>query len=64
MHNHSRQKLAGYQADADRIKDVIDQKRVDVRRGYLTLRKGILMEQARLSWCDEAIIMLEQDLAD
>ena len=55
------QKLAGYQADADRIKDVIDQMGVDDRRGYLTLRKGILMEQARLSWCDEAIMMLEQE---
>jgi DNA-binding PadR family transcriptional regulator len=57
-----RQKLAGYQLDADRVKDTIGQQNIENRRGYLTLRRGILMEQARLSWCDEAIMMLEEDL--
>ena len=64
MQQDHQQKLASYQADADKVKGVIDQQGIEVRRGYLTLRKGILMEQARLSWCDEAIMMLEQDLAD
>jgi PadR family transcriptional regulator AphA len=57
------QKLVSYQVDADKIKTVIDQQDIEARRVYLTLRRGMLMEQARLSWCDEAIIMLEQDLA-
>jgi PadR family transcriptional regulator AphA len=56
-------KLVSYQADAYKVTDIIGKQDIEARRGYLTLRRGILMEQARLSWCDEAIIMLEQDLA-
>lgn len=62
MQQGHRQKLKQYQTDAGKIKAVIDQQDIEVRRGYLTLRRGVLMEQARLSWCDEAIMMLEQDL--
>ncbi|ARN74402.1 PadR family transcriptional regulator [Oceanicoccus sagamiensis] len=63
LRQEHQKKLTSYQADADKVKDAIDHLAIENRRGYLTLRKGILMEQARLSWCDEAIIMLEQDLA-
>lgn len=62
MQELHQQKLVRYQAEAEKVKNEIDQKGVDDRRGYLTLRRGILMEQARLSWCEEAISMLEQDL--
>lgn len=57
------QKLEQYQADADKVASVLDQLDIEARRGYLTLRRGILLEQARLSWCEEAILILEQDLA-
>jgi DNA-binding PadR family transcriptional regulator len=60
-HQH---KLELYQADADKVAPVIEQLPIEDRRGYLTLRRGILLEQARLSWCEEAIAMLEQDLAE
>lgn len=40
----------------------IDQQSTSVRRGYLTLRRGILMEESRLAWCEEALQMLNEDL--
>ncbi|MGK0440754.1 MAG: DNA-binding PadR family transcriptional regulator [Pseudohongiellaceae bacterium] len=64
LQKQHQKKLTNYLADAEIVKEVVDQMPLEDRRGYLTLRKGILMEQARLSWCEEAIIMLEQDLAD
>ena len=62
LHQAHQTKLVSYQADADKVKNM--KMNIEARRGYLTLRRGILMEQARLSWCEEAIIMLTQDLAD
>lgn len=55
-------KLDYYQTQADKVKESIAQQSIEVRRGYLTLRKGILMEEARLKWSEEAIAMLEQDI--
>lgn len=55
------EKLAYYKSLADECSTDIEQQSLEVRRGYLTQRRGILMEQARLAWCKEALLLLEQD---
>jgi len=62
LSQENRIKLEYYRTEADKITAGIDHASIEVRRGYLTLRRGILMEEARLEWCLEAIAMLKQDL--
>ena len=53
--------LEYYQSMADILDLDLRQQSIDIRRGYLTQRRGILMEQARLAWCEEALSLLEED---
>tara|TARA_B100001540_G_scaffold298633_1_gene302328 strand:+ start:3619 stop:4167 length:549 start_codon:yes stop_codon:yes gene_type:complete len=55
--------LEYYRSLAEGFEPGLERQGIDTRRGYLTQRRGILMEQARLAWCDEALAMLEQDQA-
>jgi PadR family transcriptional regulator AphA len=54
-----KQKLQGYQITE---KYILDNEELNAQQKvqFMTLRRGILMEQARLDWCVEAIAALSQ----
>jgi len=52
-----------YQSSLYLYASAIDQGGIALRRRYLTNRRGIIMEQARLAWCEETLLMLNEDIA-
>lgn len=62
LKNTHKKNMLYYESLVSEVVANIDQQSTSVRRGYLTVRRGILMEQSRLAWCEEALEMLNEDL--
>jgi DNA-binding PadR family transcriptional regulator len=54
-----KQKLHGYQVTE---KNILNNEKLsgEQKVQFMTLRRGILMEQARIDWCKEAIVVLKK----